>query len=132
MTMTDPVADLLTRIRNANNAFHEKVDLPASKLKEEVVKILKKEGFINDYKFIESRSQGILRVYLKYTAHRERVISGLKRVSKPSLRTYVPCAKLPRVMGGLGVVILSTSRGVMTDKEARKVGVGGEILCYVW
>ena len=132
MSMTDPVADMLTRIRNANNAFHEKVDIPASKLKMEIVKILKKEGYIKNYKYIEDRKQGIIRVYLKYGDNKEKVITQLVRVSKPGLRVYSRANKIPKVLGGLGTAIISTSKGVLTDKESRKLNVGGEVICYVW
>ena len=130
--MTDPIADLLTRIRNASMAYHDSVDIPASRLKRAVVQLLKDEGFIQDYQFINQGPQGILRVYLKYGPNKERVITGLKRISKPGLRIYAKKHEIPRVLGGLGVAILSTSRGVMTDKQARREGVGGEVLCYVW
>ena len=132
MAVTDPIADMLTRIRNANTAEHEKVDIPASNLKQEMARILKEEGFINNYKQIEDRKQGIIRVYLKYGPEKEKVIRGLTRVSKPSLRTYVPRQRIPRISGGLGIAIISTSKGIMTDKECRRAGIGGEVLCYVW
>jgi small subunit ribosomal protein S8 len=132
MSMTDPIADMLTRIRNANNAGHEKVDVPASKLKVNIAVILKKEKFIKSYKFIEDRKQGILRIYLKYGPKRERVLTDLKRISKPGLRVYVDKDKIPKVLGGLGIAIISTSKGVMTDKACRQLGIGGEVLCYVW
>jgi small subunit ribosomal protein S8 len=130
--MTDPIADMLTRIRNANNAGHEKVDVPASKLKANIAVILKKEKFIKSYKFIEDHKQGILRIYLKYGPKRERVLTDLKRISKPGLRVYVDKDKIPKVLGGLGIAIISTSKGVMTDKACKKLGIGGEVLCYVW
>lgn len=130
--MTDPIADLLTRIRNASLAYHDTVDIPASRLKRAVVQTLKEEGFIQDFQWINQGPQGILRVYLKYGPNRERVITGLRRISKPGLRIYAKKHEIPRVLGGLGVAILSTSRGVMTDKQARREGVGGEVLCYVW
>ena len=132
MSMTDPIADMLTRIRNANQAFHHKVDIPASRVKEEVAALLQAEGYVSDYKFIEDRRQGILRIYLKYTPSRERVILGLKRVSTPSRRVYVKQDAIPRVMRGLGIAILSTSEGIMSDAEARRRGIGGEVVCYVW
>lgn len=132
MSMTDPIADMLTRIRNANQAFHHKVDVPASRMKEEIAALLKAEGYISDYKFIEDRRQGILRVYLKYTTSRERVIAGLKRVSTPSRRVYVRRDAIPRVLRGLGMAVLSTSQGIMSDSEAKRRGVGGEVVCYVW
>lgn len=130
--MTDPIADMLTRIRNANLAYHETVDIPSSKLKLEIARILKENGFIQDYKFIKDKYQGKIRIYLKYGPKKERVITGLQRVSKPSLRVYVPWRKIPKVFSGLGICILSTSKGIMTDKEARKLRIGGELLCKVW
>ena len=130
--MTDPIADMLTRIRNANQKKKGKVDIPASKLKEKVVKVLKEEGYIANYKFISDRKQGILRVYLKYTPEQERVIKGLKRVSRPGMRFYCKAGDLPRVYRGLGIAIVSTSQGVMTDKKCREAKFGGEVLCYVW
>lgn len=132
MSMTDPVADMLTRIRNANHAGHEKVDIPASKLKSNIANILKKENFIKGSKFIEDHKQGIIRVYLKYGQKRERVLTNLKRMSKPGKRLYVDKDNIPKVLGGLGIAIISTSKGVMTDKESRKLGLGGEVICYVW
>lgn len=132
MVMTDPIADMLTRIRNANSVYHEQVDIPASKVKEAVVRILKEEGFIKDYEFINDGKQGILRVYLKYGPNREKVITGIKRISKPGLRVYAKREELPRVLGGLGLAIISTSQGIMTDKAARRAGLGGEVLAYVW
>ncbi len=130
--MTDPVADLLTRIRNASSAEHEKVDIPASKLKIRLVEILKAEGFIKNFRLIEDNKQGILRVYLKYGAGNEQIIAGMVRVSKPGRRIYVTADKVPSILSGMGVAVLSTSDGVMTDREARKQKVGGEVLCYVW
>ena len=130
--MTDPIADMLTRIRNANAAFHEKVDMPSSRLKVEIARILKEEGFIKNYRVIDDGRQGLSRVYLKYGPQRERVITGLKRISKPALRVYAKADQVPRVFGGLGFAILLTSKGVMTDKEARRARVGGEVLCYIW
>jgi small subunit ribosomal protein S8 len=130
--VTDPIGDLLARIRNGSMAEHEKVDIPASKLKVRVVEILKDEGFIKNFRLIEDTKQGVLRVYLKYGPGQERVITGLRRVSKPGRRLYVAADKVPSVLGGMGVAILSTSRGVMTDRESRKAQVGGEVLCYVW
>ena len=132
MVMTDPVADMLTRIRNASSVKHDSVDIPGSKFKTELARILKDEGFIREYKFIEDDKQGSLRIYLKYGAQKERVITGIKRISKPGLRVYANKDDIPRVLGGLGVAVLSTSTGVMTDKKARKHGVGGEVVCYVW
>ena len=132
MSMTDPIADILTRIRNANMVYQEKVDIPASKLKQEMARVLKEEGFIKNYKYIEDRKQGIIRIYLKYGPNRERVIQGLRRVSKPGLRTYAGKKKIPRVLGGLGIAIVSTSKGVMTGKQCRRARIGGEILCHIW
>jgi len=132
MVMSDPIADMLTRIRNANTVRHETVEIPASKLKKEIAEILKKEGFIRDAEYVEDNKQGIIRVFLKYGPNNERVISGLKRISKPGLRVYTKNTEVPRVLGGLGIAIISTSKGVMTDKEARQTKAGGEVLCYVW
>ena len=132
MVMTDPIADMLTRIRNANTVRHEKLELPASNLKKEVAEILKREGFVRDVEFIEDNKQGIIRIFLKYGANNERVISGLKRISKPGLRVYAKATEVPRVLGGLGIALVSTSNGILTDKEARQQQVGGEILAYVW
>jgi small subunit ribosomal protein S8 len=130
--LTDPIADALTRLRNANAAGHEKVDIPSSWLKVEIMRILKDEGFVSDYKVIDDQRQGILRVYLRYGPGNERVLRGIVRTSKPGLRVYTGASKLPRVLSGMGIAILSTSKGVMTDREARTQGVGGEVLCYVW
>lgn len=132
MSMTDPIADMLTRIRNACSAKHSKVDVPASKLKREVARVLAESRFIDNFAFIEDGKQGILRLYLRYDPHDNSIIRGLERVSKPGLRQYAGKADVPRVLRGLGIAIISTSRGVMTDKEARINGVGGEILCSVW
>lgn len=130
--ITDPIADMLTRIRNANSAKHDHVDMPASKLKSEIAKILKDEGFIAEFHRIEKGPQGVLRITLRYGPRKEQVLSGLRRVSRPGLRMYTQREEIPRVRGGLGVAILTTSRGVMTDRQARKMGVGGEVICYVW
>jgi small subunit ribosomal protein S8 len=130
--MTDPIADMLTRIRNGNNAKHDSVDIPASNIKREVAQILLDEGFIKGFDVIEDGKQGIIRMELKYGNHNEKVISGIKRISKPGLRVYVKSDEIPRVLGGLGIAILSTSKGIMTDKDARKEGIGGEVVCYVW
>ena len=130
--MSDPIADLLTRIRNASRAEHEKVDIPSSKLKVKITELLKDEGFIKNYRLIEDAKQGVLRVYLKYGAGNEKMISGLVRVSRPGRRIYVGKDKIPVILGGMGVAILSTSRGVMTDRESRKQQLGGEVLAYVW
>ncbi|ART74684.1 30S ribosomal protein S8 [Sutcliffiella horikoshii] len=132
MVMTDPIADMLTRIRNANMVRHEKLELPASKIKKEVAEILKREGFVRDVEFIEDNKQGIIRIFLKYGANNERVITGLKRISKPGLRVYAKANEVPRVLNGLGIAIISTSQGVITDKEARQKQAGGEVLAYVW
>lgn len=132
MVMTDPIADMLTRIRNANSVFHDKVEIPASKIKKSVVQILKDEGFIKDFDTIEDGKQGMLRVSLKYGPNREKVITGIKRISKPGLRVYAKKEQLPRVLGGLGIAIVSTSKGIMSDKTARKEGLGGEVIAYVW
>src|SRR5262249_26336795 len=131
--MSDPIADLLTRIRNASRAEHEKVDIPASKLKTKITELLKEEGFIKNFRLIDDpKKQGVLRVYLKYGAGNEKMISGLVRVSRPGRRIYVGKDKIPVILGGMGVAILSTSRGVMTDRESRKQQLGGEVLAYVW
>ena len=132
MVMTDPIADMLTRIRNGNHVKHEFVDIPASKIKKEIVNILLEEGYIKGFDVIDDGKQGIIRVELKYTKNKERVITGIKRISKPGLRVYVQKDETPRVLGGLGIAILSTSKGILTDKSARKQGVGGEVICYVW
>jgi small subunit ribosomal protein S8 len=130
--VTDPIGDMLTRIRNGSLAEHEKVDIPASKLKLRIAELLKEEGFIKNFRLIEDRKQGILRVYLKYGPGQERVITGLRRVSKPGRRLYVGADKIPSVLGGMGVAVLSTPRGVLPDREARRQRVGGEVLCFVW
>ena len=132
MVMTDPIADMLTRIRNANSVHHDKVEIPGSKIKEALAAILKDEGFIKDYEVIEDNKQNVIKVSLKYGANREKVISGLKRISKPGLRVYSQKDQLPKVLGGLGIAIISTSQGLMTDQAARKAGLGGEVLAYVW
>ena len=132
MTMTDPIADMLTRIRNANTVKHETVDVPASNMKKELARILLEEGFIRGYDVIEDGKQGIIRIQLKYGQTGERVISGLKRISKPGMRVYADKHEMPRVLNGLGISIISTSKGILTDKQARKENVGGEVICYVW
>ena len=132
MVMTDPIADLLTRIRNANMVRHEKLEVPASNMKKEIAAILKREGFVRDVEYIEDNKQGIIRIFLKYGANNERVITGLKRISKPGLRVYAKADEVPRVLNGLGINIVSTSKGVVTDREARTMGVGGEIICSIW
>ena len=130
--MTDPIADMLTRIRNANVVKHETVDVPASNMKKELSRILLEEGFIRGYDVIEDGKQGIIRIQLKYGQTGERVISGLKRISKPGMRVYADKHEVPRVLNGLGISIISTSKGILTDKQARKENVGGEVICYVW
>jgi len=130
--MTDPIAEMLTRIRNANMVRAERVDIPASKLKLEITKILKEKGFIKGYKILRDKKQGILRISLRYANNGERVITALKRISKPSRRIYVDKKEIPSVMGGFGTAILSTSKGVLTDEACRREGVGGEVLCYIW
>jgi len=129
---SDPIADLLTRIRNASRAEHEKVDIPSSKLKIRVAELLKDEGFIKNYRVLEDTKQGTLRVYLKYGAGNEKMISGLVRVSTPGRRIYVAHDKIPSILGGMGVAIVSTSRGVLSDRDARKQKIGGEVMAYVW
>ena len=130
--VTDPIADMLTRIRNANQMRYKEVEVPASKLKLEIARILKEEGFIADYKVKKNEVQSIIVLYLKYSDKKERVITGLKRISKPGLRVYAKAEELPTVLNGLGIAIISTSKGIMTDKEARKLALGGEVIAYVW
>lgn len=132
MVMTDPVADFLTRIRNANTVYHDKVEAPASNVKKAIAELLKQEGYIKDYETVEDGKQGVLRLYLKYGGSKQRVITGLKRISKPGLRVYAKKDQIPKVLGGLGIAIVSTSQGIMTDKQARQNGLGGEIVCYIW
>ena len=132
MHITDPVADMLTRIRNANNAKHETVDVPASNMKKSIAQILLDEGYIKSFQVIDDGTQGVIRITLKYNAGKEKVISGLRRVSKPGLRVYAGADELPKVLRGLGIDIVSTSKGVMTDKKAREAHVGGEVLAFVW
>ena len=132
MVMTDPIADFLTRIRNANMAKHESLEVPASKLKRDIAEILKNEGFVRDVEYIDDDKQGIIRVFLKYGKGNERVISGIRRISKPGLRSYVKADAVPKVLNGLGIAILSTSEGVITDKEARAKKIGGEVIAYIW
>jgi len=132
MVMTDPIADMLTRIRNANNVRHESLELPGSRVKKEIAEILKHEGFVKDVEFVEDDKQGVLRIFLKYGKNQERVITGLKRISKPGLRVYAKADEVPRVLSGLGIAIVSTSHGIITDKVARQQKVGGEVLAYVW
>ena len=130
--MTDPIADMLTRVRNANSVKHETVDVPASNIKKEIARILLEEGFIRGYDVIEDGKQGIIRIQLKYGQEGERVISGLKRISKPGMRIYANSEEIPKVLNGLGIAIISTSNGIFTDKQARQNKVGGEVICYVW
>jgi len=130
--ITDPISDLLCQIKNASSKFKEKVDVPASNLKEEIVKVLKEEGYISNYKRLDDKKQGILRIFLKYTQDKRAMITDIKRVSKPSIRIYKKSEKLPRVLRGIGIAIISTSRGLMTDAKAREEHLGGEVLCYVW
>jgi small subunit ribosomal protein S8 len=132
MTMTDPIADMLTRVRNAITAHHDSVEVPGSNMKTALANILKEQGYIRDYVNIRDDKQGKLRIYLKYGPNGEKVISGIKRISKPGLRVYAGRDEIPRVLGGLGIAIISTSKGIMTDREAREQGFGGEVICYVW
>lgn len=132
MQITDPIADMLTRIRNANSAKHETVDVPASNMKKAIAEILNEEGYIKGYQVIEDGKQGVIRIALKYGPDKEKVISGLKRVSKPGLRIYAGAEELPRVLKGLGIAIVSTSKGIMTDKKARSQNIGGEVLAFIW
>jgi len=132
MSMTDPIADMLTRVRNANSAFKETVSMPSSRKIVEIARILKEEGYISGYRVIESEPQDTLEITLKYGARKERTITGLRRISKPGLRVYAKKDELPRVLGGLGVAVISTSSGVMADRDARKAGVGGEVIAYIW
>ena len=132
MHITDPIADMLTRIRNANNAKHDTVDVPASNMKKAIAQILLEEGYVKNFQLIDDGTQGVIRITLKYGAGKEKVISGLRRVSKPGLRVYAGAEELPRVLRGLGIAIVSTSKGVMTDKKAREAHVGGEVLAFVW
>lgn len=132
MHITDPIADMLTRIRNASSAKHESVDVPASNMKKEIAEILLNEGYIKNYQVIDDGTQGVIRITLKYGANKTKVISGIKRVSKPGLRIYARKEELPKVLRGMGIAIISTSKGIMTDKEARRQNVGGEVLAFVW
>ena len=132
MQITDPIADMLTRIRNANNAKHDTVDVPASNMKKAIAQILLEEGYIKNFQLIDDGTQGVIRITLKYGPGKEKVISGLRRVSKPGLRVYAGAEELPKVLRGLGIAIVSTSKGVMTDKKAREAHVGGEVLAFVW
>ena len=132
MTITDPVADMLTRIRNANIAGHATVDIPASKIKKNIAEILVKEGYIKGYEIVEGETQDTIRVAMKYGPDKAKVITGIKKISKPGLKVYAKADEVPKVLGGLGIAIISTSSGLITDKEARRLGVGGEVICYVW
>ena len=132
MTMTDPIADMLTRIRNANTACHETVEIPASKMKKSIAEILLAEGYINGFEVIEGNKQGVIKVEMKYGDNKEKVINGIKKISKPGLKVYAKANDIPKVLGGLGIAIISTSKGIVSYKEARKLGVGGEVICYVW
>lgn len=132
MTMTDPIADMLTRIRNANTALHPSVEIPASKIKIALAQTLKEEGYIANFEVKEDNKQGILKITLRYESGKRRIITGIKRISKPGLRVYANKDEIPRVLGGLGIAIISTSQGVMVDRKARAAGLGGEVLCYVW
>ena len=132
MVTTDPVADMLTRIRNANTAFHERVDVPASRIKKEIAKVLKAEGFIKNFEVVPGAPRELIRITLKYGTNRERVINGLQRISRPGLRLYSPKSEIPKCMGGLGLVIVSTSQGVMSGKQAKRMGCGGEVMAFVW
>ena len=132
MTMTDPIADMLTRVRNANTVRHENVEVPASNIKKELARILLEEGFIKGYDVIEDGKQGLIRLQLKYGKNGEKVITGIKRISKPGMRVYADNHSVPKVLNGLGISIISTSKGILTDKQARELGIGGEVICYVW
>ena len=132
MNTTDPIADMLTRIRNANTVGHDTVDIPASRMKKSIAGILTEEGYIKGFDVIDDNKQGTIRVQMKYGPDKERVITGIKKISKPGLKVYAKANEVPRVLGGLGIAIISTSNGVISDKEARKLGVGGEVVCYVW
>ncbi len=132
MTMTDPIADMLTRVRNANAVKHKSVDIPSSNLKKEIATIMLNEGFIKSYDIIEDGKQGIMRIQLKYGKNKEKVLTGIKKITKPGLRVYARKTEIPRVLGGLGIAVISTSKGLLTDKAARKEGVGGEVIAYIW
>ncbi len=131
-TTSDPIADFLTRIRNAGMVYHDKVEIPGSNIKKGLAELLKQEGFIKDYEYIDDSKQGVLRLYLKYGPNRERVITGLKRISRPGLRVYARKDQIPKVLGGLGIAVISTSKGIMPDRQARSEGLGGEVVCYIW
>jgi len=132
VSMSDPIADFLTRIRNAGMVYHDKVEVPASRIKRELAELLKAEGYIKDVEYIADDKQGVIRMYLKYGPNRERVITGLKRISRPGLRVYAKKDEIPKVLGGLGIAVISTSKGIMTDRKARKEGLGGEVISYIW
>jgi len=132
VSMSDPIADFLTRIRNAGMVYHDKVEVPASRIKKELAELLKAEGYIKDVEYIKDDKQGVIRMYLKYGPNRERVITGLKRISRPGLRVYAKKDEMPKVLGGLGIAVISTSKGIMSDKKARKEGLGGEVISYIW
>jgi small subunit ribosomal protein S8 len=132
MVVSDPIADLLTRIRNANMVNNDRIEIPGSKMKKALVQILKDEGFVRDFEWLDNGHQGTIRLYLKYGPNKTKVIAGLRRISRPGLRVYAKKDQVPKVLGGLGVAVLSTSSGIMTDKRARQEGVGGEVLCYIW
>jgi small subunit ribosomal protein S8 len=132
MTMTDPIADMLTRVRNANRAYHSSVDVPASRVKRDIAKILKEEGYVSGYEIVKENGFDVIRIQMNYGSARERTITGIKRISKPGLRIYAKKDDIPRVLGGLGTAVMSTSKGIMTGKEAKREGLGGEVICYVW
>jgi small subunit ribosomal protein S8 len=132
VSMSDPIADFLTRIRNAGMVYHDKVEVPASRIKKDLAELLKAEGYIKDVEYIADDKQGVIRMYLKYGPNRERVITGLKRISRPGLRVYAKKDEMPKVLGGLGIAVISTSKGIMSDKKARKEGLGGEVISYIW
>ncbi len=132
MTMTDPIADMLTRIRNANTVGHATVEIPASKMKKSIATILTEEGYIKGFDIVDDNKQGLIKIQMKYGADKERVISGIKKISKPGLKVYAKADQVPKVLGGLGIAIISTSNGIISDKKARQLGVGGEVICYVW
>lgn len=132
MVISDPIADLLTRIRNATTVNHDRIEVPGSKIKRAIVQILKDEGFVRDFEWLDTGHQGSIRVYLKYGPNKTKVVSGLRRISRPGLRVYAKKDQVPKVLGGIGIAVLSTSHGIMTDKKARQEGLGGEVLCYIW
>ncbi|CBH22304.1 small subunit ribosomal protein S8 [Acetoanaerobium noterae] len=132
MTMTDPIADMLTRVRNASSVQHDTVDIPASNIKKEIARILLEEGYIKGYDVIEDGKQGLIRMQLKYGKNGEKVITGIKKISKPGMRVYADRNNVPKVLNGIGISVISTSKGIVTDKQARELGVGGEVICYVW